>query len=177
MILDGLLMFDNVQNFTGYVAGTYQSTNVLDLHVVNGGLPVLASGQGARDIGIGDDPAMKLFIGVTVAFTGGTNLIAKFEGAPDNGSGAPSTYVTYLTSATVLLANLTVGARIMDVDVPRPPPDTTFPRFLRLEYVTTGTMTAGTIEAGLVLDRPDQPLLGTATPYWGGYPAGIIVVN
>lgn len=177
MILDALLQFDAALNLA-QVAGTYNSTNIIDLH--QAGLPTLSNGQGARDIGIGDDPAMKLLVLVTTAFTSGGagTLQVNFQGAPDNGAGAPGTYTTYVSSAVVALANLTAGAMLLNIDVPRPPPGVTFPRFLRLTYVIgTATMTAGVVESLIVLDRFDQPMLGTATPYVGGYPAGINIAN
>jgi hypothetical protein len=171
MILDNFLMFDLAANPW---TGTTNSQNVIDLGVTSG-VPTSNNGGGARDIGIGDDPAMKLMVLVTTSFLGGTNLIANFQGAPDNGSGAPGAWTTYVSSATVLLAALIAGTRILDIDVPRPPPGIVIPRFLRLTYVATGTFTAGAIESGIVLDRFDQIEQTNAT--LGGYPAGITVAN
>ncbi len=177
MILDALLAFDTGANLA-QVAGTYNSTNVLDL----GGpaIPVLASGQGARDIGIGDDPAMKLLVQVTVAFTSGgaATLGVNLQGAADNGSGAPLTFTTWWSSPLYALATLVAGARLMDMDMPRPPDGVPIPRFLRLTYVIgTATTTAGTVEAFLVLDRMDQYYTGTNNAIMSGYPAGITVAN
>jgi len=45
------------------------STNILDLHMT--GIPVLANLQGARDMGIGDKPALKMVAWVTTTFTSG----------------------------------------------------------------------------------------------------------
>jgi hypothetical protein len=177
MILDSLLQFDSAINLA-QVAGTYNSTNVIDLHIINGGLPVLANGQGARDIGIGDDPAMKLLVLVTTSFTSGGagTLQVNFQGAPDNGSGAPGTWTTYVSSATYALATLIAGARLFDIDVPRPPAGIVYPRFLRLTYVIgTATMTAGICESLIVLDRNDAPEIANAT--YSGYPAGITISN
>ena len=177
MILDSLLQFDASNNLA-QIAGTYNSTNVLDL----GGpaIPVLASGQGARDIGIGDDPAMKLLVQVTTTFTSGGagTLAVNLQGAADNGSGAPLSFATWYTTPTYALATLVAGARLMDMDMPRPPDGIPIPRFLRLTYVIgTATMTAGTVEALLVLDRMDQYYTGTNNAVMSGYPAGITVAN
>lgn len=181
MILDNLLMFDLAQNFTNVTAPTtVNSANVIDLHIINGGLPVLSANQGARDIGIGDDPAMKLLVQVTVAFTsaGSPTVTVNLQGAQDNGAGAPGAYTTYYSSPAVTLAQLVLGARLMDMDMPRPPVGVGMPRFLRLTYVTaTNTITAGTIESGLVLDRPDQIYNSTINSTWGGYPPGVTVAN
>jgi hypothetical protein len=179
MILDSLLQFDAANNLA-QVAGTYNSTNVLDLHIINGGLPVLANLQGARDIGIGDDPALKLLVLVTVAFASGGagTLQVNFQGATDNGAGAPAAFSTYYSTPAYALATLVAGARLMDMDVPRPPAGVAVPRYLRLTYVIgTATMTAGTVEAFIVLDRMDQMYQSTSNAVMGGYPAGITVAN
>jgi hypothetical protein len=155
--------------------GTANSTNIIDLHML--GIPVLVSGQGARDIGIGDDPAMKVLVQVTTSFAGaGASLTVNFQGAPDNGAGAPGTFSTYVSSPSYAVGTLIAGARLLDIDVPRPPAGVPFPRFLRLTYTTAGaTTTAGAIAADLVLDRVDQPLQANAV--LGGYPPGIAIAN
>jgi len=153
--------------------GTQGSSNILDLHMA--GIPVLASGQGARDLGIGDDPALKLMVEVTTAFTGGTSLQIAIQGSPDNGSGAPLGFQNYVLSAVVLEASLIVGSRLLDIDLPRPPPGVPFPRFLTLAYISAGTHGAGKLRAALVLDRHDQPLQANAI--LGGYPAGVFIAN
>lgn len=157
MILDGALQFTGtpglVSNDTP-TTGTQQSTNIVDL--VN-----------ARDMGIGDDPAIKLLCVVRTTFTGGTSLQVQFQGAPDAGSGTPGTYVTYAESAAVLEADLVAGRYLLPMDVPRPPPGAPLPRYYRLQYVSAGTHGAGGIYASLVLDRQD----------YVGYPPGITVPN
>lgn len=175
MILDGLLCFTGVPG-TGDspTTGTQNSTNVLDLGL-NSGIPTSASGGGARDIGIGDDPAMKVLVLVTTAFASGTSLAVALQGAPDNGAGAPGSYTTMITGPVVAEASLIVGARLLDVDVPRPVPGQAIPRFLRLSYITVGTHTAGVIFGTLVLDRHDLPEQSNAV--LGGYPPGIAIAN
>ena len=179
MILDSLLQFDPAGTSLAIAPGTQNSTNVIDLHIINGGLPVLASGAGARDIGIGDDPAMKLLVLVTTTFVGATGtLTVAFQGSVDNGSGAPLSFTTYYSSPAIAVATLVAGARLMDMDVPRPPAGVAVPRFLRLLYtVGTATFTAGQIESLIVLDRHDQMYQGTTNSTLGGYPAGITVAN
>jgi hypothetical protein len=156
MVIDGALQFTGtagtVANDTP-TTGTQQSTNVIDL--VN-----------ARDMGVGDNPAVKLMCVVRTTFTGGTSLQIQFQGAPDN-AGVPGTYSTYAESAAILEADLVAGRYLLPIDVPRPPPGAALPRFLRLQYVSAGTHGAGQIYAALVLDRQDYPL----------YPAGITIPN
>jgi hypothetical protein len=176
MILDGYLQFsagNGVGDFP--TTGTQTSTNVIDLGIT-GGLPASAvNGGGARDIGIGDDPAMKLLVQVITVFAGGTSLAVALQGAPDAGSNTPGTYTTMTTGFAVLLANLIVGTRLLDQDMPRPIAGQAIPRYLRLSYINTGTFTGGAIQGFLVLDRMDIPEQANAV--MGGYPAGITVAN
>jgi hypothetical protein len=182
MILDNLLMFDSTlaPKNLAQVTGTYDSTNILDLHIINGGLPVLANNQGARDLGIGDDPALKIFCQVTTAFTSGGagTLAVELQGATDNGAGAPAAFSVWWLSPTYALATLVAGERLFDMDMPRPPAGIAIPRFLKMSYIVGGaTMTAGQVVCGIVLDRDDQPYSSTNNATLGGYPAGITVAN
>lgn len=173
MILDGLLQFSGANGDSPTATGV--STNIIDLHMA--GIPVLAAGQGARDIGIGDDPAMKLLVLVTAAFTGLTSLQVALQGAPDNGAGAPGAFVTWWLSPAVALASLTAGARLYDMDMPRPPAGVVEPRFLQMAYTIAGSGTGGTLKAFIVLDRHDQFYNALANNILGGYPPGVVVTN
>ena len=185
MILDAFLMFTginpasgigNADNTDSPTTGTQNSTNIIDLHMA--GIPVLASGQGARDMGVGDDPALKLLVVVTVAFTGATSLQVVLQGSADNGSGAPVGFTNWWVSPVYLEATLLVGARLMDMDMPRPPAGVVVPRFLRLGYVNgAGTHSTGKVEGTIVLDRHDQMYNSTANNVLGGYPAGVTIAN
>lgn len=185
MILDGFLQFCGTSNgATGGItsgsntdaptSGTQAASNVVDLGV-SSGIPSSANGGGARDLGIGDDPMLKLLIQVTTTFVGGTSMHALLRGAPDNGSGAVGSYTTMWTGPEVTEAHLIQGAYIANVDVPRVVPGQPLPRFLNVEFVTTGTHTAGAVQACVVIDRFDQTL-GT-TGKLSGYQAGITVAN
>jgi hypothetical protein len=173
MILDGLLQFSGANGDSPTATGV--STNIIDLHMA--GIPILAAGQGARDIGIGDDPAMKLLVLVTAAFTGLTSLQVALQGAPDNGAGAPGAFVTWWLSPAVALASLTAGARLYDMDMPRPPAGVVEPRFLQMAYTIAGSGTGGTLKAFIVLDRHDQFYNALANNILGGYPPGVVVTN
>lgn len=157
MIEDGALQFTGAAGVAGSVdnptTGTQQSTNIIDL--VN-----------PRDMGIGDDPALKLTCIVKTTFTGGTSLQIQYQGAPD-AAGSPGTWTTYAESAAILEADLVAGRYLLPIDVPRPPPGVPLPRFHRLQYVTAGTHTAGGIHAFLALDRAD----------YVAYPAAITTPN
>lgn len=156
MILDGALQFSGTAGQVTYdtpTTGTQQSTNVIDL-------------VAARDMGIGDDPAIKVLVTVAATFTAGTSLMVQFQGAPNN-AGVPGTWTTYVESPVMLEADLLAGRYLLAIDVPRPPPGVALPRFYRLQYVSAGTHSTGTIYASLVLDRQDYVV----------YPPGIVIPN
>lgn len=182
MILDASLAFDTgytmLVGSTGTV-GAHTSTNIVDLGI-NSGIPSSANGGGARDIGIGDDPAMKLLVLVTTTVTsGGAGTMAvSLQGAVDNGSGAPAAFSTWWTSPAYALAAMNAGSRLLDMDMPRPPDGIAIPRYLQLTYtIGTAALTGGVIQSYIVLDRDDQPYQGTDNSIIGGYPAGITVNN
>lgn len=185
MILDNLLTFTGTSNgATGGITagaqtdlpttGTQAASNIIDLGVLSG-IPSSANGGGARDIGIGDNPAMKLSALVTTAITGGTSLQLQLQGAPDNGSGAPGSYTTMWTSAAIAEATLVAGAQLANIDVPRVVPGQVLPRYLKLNFISVGTHSAGAIECQIVLNL-DSQVVGTGGVY-SGYPAGLVVAN
>jgi hypothetical protein len=151
MIIDGALVFTGTPGIPGSVdspTASGVSTNIIDL--VN-----------MRDLGIGDDPALKLLIQVITAFAGGTSVDVQLQGAPDN-AGVPGTWTTMWDSTAIALVNLTAGLYISNVDLPRifgPTPLQPFiqplPRFLRLNYVLVGVFTGGSLYGAIVLDRED----------------------
>lgn len=174
MILDAFQTFSNYQSLVA-VAGTYDS-NILDYGILSG-IPSSANGGGARDMGVGDDPALKLLVQVTTAFLGGTSLQVVMKGAVDDGTGNPAAFSTWWTSPVYVLATLNAGSRLMNMDFPRPPDGIAVPRFVKLSYVTIGTFTAGVLFSAVVLDRDDQMYQGTDNSIIGGYQAGINVAN
>jgi len=182
MILDALLAFDTAYTFVAGTTGSiaaHDSTNIIDLGITSG-IPSSASGGGARDIGIGDDPAMKLMVLVTVTVTsGGAGTLAiALNGAIDNGAGLPAAFSAWWTSPTFALATMNAGSRLYDMDMPRPPDGIAIPRFLKLVYtIGTATLTGGTLQSYIILDRDDQPYQSTDNSVLGGYPAGINVAN
>lgn len=186
MILDGFLAFDTAYTMVAGTTGTvgaHVSTNIIDLGIFGSnattGIPNSAAGGGARDIGIGDDPAMKLLVVVTTTITGGASTLAvALQGAVDNGSGAPAAFSTWWTGPATALASLVAGARLYDMDMPRPPDGIAIPRFLQMQYTIGGAaLTGGTLQAYIVLDRFDQVYQSTNNAIYGGYPAGINVAN
>lgn len=186
MILDGLLTFSGTSNGASTApasgaqtdaptAGTQIAANIIDLGVINGIPASAVNGGGARDLGVGDDPSLKLSVIATAAFASGTSLQLDLAGAPDAGSNTPGTYTVMWTSPVIAEANLVAGAQLANIDVPRPIPGQPLPRYLRLRYITVGTHTAGLVEAQIVIDRDDQ-IVGITGAY-SGYQAGINVAN
>lgn len=179
MIIDALLQWDAGINLA-QVVGTYSSTNVIDL--AGPALPSSVAGGNlgvpGRDLSIGDDPAMKMYVTVLTTFTSGGagTLQVKMQGAPDSGVGTPGAYFDMVLTPVFALATLVQGAIMMDGDMPGVPPGQPLPRFLRLQYIIAGaTMTAGVVQAELVLDRFDQ--IQSSTGALSGYPAGITIAN
>jgi len=173
MILDGLLQFSGIAGIATPGTGTGQGTagmgddpmlaaittsnNVIDL-------------QNARDMGIGDNPALKIICVVSVAGVGGTSVTVSAQASVDN-----STWVTLATGPTILTANLLIGTHLCDLDWPRiagammdrPGATMALPRYLRLGYASVGVFTAGRMFGFLALDRHDQI----------AYPPGIVIAN
>lgn len=179
MILDALLGFDNISapRDLAQVAGTYASTNTIDWGIAQPSLPALSTTVGARDMGIGDHPALKFVVQVSTAFAGGTSLQVSIQGASDDGTGVPAAFSTWWSSPAYVTASLDVGSRLLNMDFPRPPDGLAVPRFVRLLYTIVGTMTAGKVVSYLVLDRDDQMYQGTNNAILGAYPAGINIAN
>lgn len=173
-ILDRFQTFSLNQSLAT-VAGTYDS-DTLDYGILSG-IPSSATGGGARDMGVGDDPALKLLVQIGTTFAGGTNLIVTIKGAVDDGTGNPAAFTTWWSSPTYLTATMNAGSRLLDIDFPRPPDGAAIPRFVKLSYTTTGTFTAGAVSSFVVLDREDYAYQGTDNAIRGGYPAGINVAN
>lgn len=167
MILDALLTFTASSVGDSPTTGTQNSTNTLNLGLTNP-----QAGGTTRDIGIGDKPALKLVVQVITAFASGTSLQLALQGSTDN-----VTFSNFWLSPAYAEATLVAGARLYDMDMPRPPAGIAVPQYLRMSYITVGTHTAGALYAGIVLDRDDQMYQSTGNATLGGYPAGITVAN
>ncbi|TDY26298.1 hypothetical protein B0G81_6808 [Paraburkholderia sp. BL6665CI2N2] len=134
MLLDGNLLFDTQSAVTNSRA----STNVLDLGA-------------ARDMGVGDDPSLKLLVLCPTAFTttNAATLRVQFQASTDS-----VTWNTIAQSDDLPVASLGAGAKIAKMDVP----NNGLTRYLRLNYlVSTGVFSAGAVTAAIVLSRDDSP--------------------
>ena len=136
MIIDSTLLFDSAAAITS----TATSTNVIDL-------------SDYRDIGIGY-PMKLLIVGDGLfAAAGAATLTISVQGSVDN-----SAWTTYLSSLALSIAQMNASGFVLGIDWPRPPSAAiSTPQYLRLNYtVATGPFTAGSLTAGLVLDRGDM---------------------
>ena len=188
MIQDNLLLFTGTSNgATATIAssayadlpttGTQRSSNIVDLGLI-GGIPASAvGGGGARDIGIGDKPALKFVARNLTAWSATATVQLLLEGAPDAGANTPGSYTQMWASAVIPAATLAVaGIDLANVDMPRLAPLQPLPRYLRLSFVVAVTTnTVGTVQAEIVIDQ-DNPII-SATGYPSGYQAGVTVAN
>src|SRR5215813_5638291 len=131
------MILDFYAQFTGGTTGVGNSDNITDspttgtqtssvqvdigvgletvTNPLGAAIPTPAGGAGARDLGVGDTPSLKILVEVVNTFTGGTNLQVNIQGAPDNGSGSPGSYTVYATGPVVVEANLVAGARLLEI--------------------------------------------------------------
>lgn len=133
MLLDGETQFSNRQAITA----TAVSTNVIDLGAT--GTRANANSALRRDIG---DWGNDLLVQVTQDFAGGTSLAVQVQTDDNAGFTSPTTVGQ---TAAVPVADLKAGYRFSLGDFPI----NTAERFVRLNYVVVGTMTAGTITAAV----------------------------
>ena len=136
-------------------AGT--SSQALDL----GGPAIFGTGPNGRDLGPGTNgngPFLVVALNNVTTSATNTTLQFKLQGAPDN-SGVPGTWTDYLLSPAYTVAELqamTGEQFFFPITLPPRPPGVAPPRFYQLAYVSAnGSITAGTIYAGLANGRTD----------------------
>ena len=155
MIIDKLLLMSNAQAITATAA----STDVIDLGV-------------AEDLGVGDDPALKVVVVPLSTFTAGgaATMQVAIEGSPDNSSWTIMAETEPLSLAAINSA-VTAGSQnpyLCSWDLPSLVANQALPRYIRMLYtVATGPMTGGTLSAFINLDRQQNR----------SYPAGINIAN
>lgn len=169
--MDNSLAFSTNWATVQTVSATADSTNVVDITGAgSGNAPAMINGFPAtntaigEDYGAGDGVAIPyLYVSLPTA-SGGTqtgSFTISIKAAPDNGSYGQGTYTTLYTSASVVSSALKSGSSLL---VPLPPtlfnwPSEALPRFYKLTYTVTGTMSQGFL-AGLMLNPPSTLLLG-----------------
>lgn len=162
--LDNSLILSNAQAITGDAA----STNIYDITGAgSGNAPAMIFGQDSdgsallpgADMGTGDGAARPTFqFSVTESFVsgGGATLQILIQGAVDNGSNSPGSYVTIVATDDMTVANLTAGT-VFNIPLPPLAAGQALPRFYRVYYdAKTSTFSAGKITAALMINPPDQ---------------------
>ena len=154
MIIDGYLQFDSASNV---LTSGLTSSNAIDL-------------QNARDMGIGDDPALKIMVLVNTRFTSSSTastLQVQVISSAGEDLSSPTVLAESGTFSAAQLDALPQGQRVFDIDVPRA--RGTLQRYLGLRYLIGGpvALSAGALSAFIVLDRDDII----------SYPAGVVISN
>lgn len=141
MITDREMTFSNNQAVT---TGTQYSTNAYDTGLAN-----------HPNINTGSE--LKIVVLVGTAFASGTNLTVNVVESANSDLSSPSILAT---SGAVVEASLTAAARLIATTLPR-----TSKRYLGLQFVSSGTHTAGTIWGGIVRDFDDTAFPAFVTGY------------
>lgn len=161
MLLDLQNMFTAASGDTIVsTAGTLVTSQCIDLWNGNAAIAVPPLG-GPEIVDFGRGRPLETFLEVTTAFVGGTNVIFQLVAADSAGTAIGGlvtaqlgTYAT-LTNPTVLTQTGTiVTATLVAGYQPRIAaiPEGTSQRYLFVVLITTGTFSAGVLQAGLVVD-------------------------
>ncbi len=121
--------------------GTIVSTDSIDLLTAN------------RNVG--RSFPMRMHATLSAALVGGTSVVAQMITSANANLSTPTVIAT---GATILTANGTAGAEIFDAPIPG-----TAQRYLGMQYVVAGTMSAGTVTAGVVAETDNQPYISMNT--------------
>jgi len=128
MIIDKQNLFSEDQALTA----TANSTNVIDL-----------GNDHARNQALNEKGLLEIMCRVTTAFAGGTSLKAGLYKDDAVGMG---TQALVIESAVVITASLVAGYRFTLGKLPE-----IDKQYLRMTYTIVGTMSAGKVTAGLIL--------------------------
>lgn len=132
MILDQQLLLSDKQALTT----TAFSTNTIDL-------------TNARDLGIGDND-LELVIMVNTAMTGGTSCQFAYVTSANADLSTPNVIVQ---TPAIVAASLTAGSEWLRVQIPALSLTAQMQRYIGVQYTIVGAFGAGTVTAGIVLDR------------------------
>jgi hypothetical protein len=163
--LDASLNFSQAQAITVTAA----STNLYDITSAgSGNAPAMNGANGVNtdlggDIFAGDGQAIpQVFVNVNVTGTTTNTITINIQSAPDNGSYSPGTWTTIGSSGAIVADTLIAGDALIINGNPLPP-HIPLPRFYRLQYVCSGTLSI-TLTANLTINAPtnrDATLYGS----------------
>src|SRR5581483_3766491 len=163
MFADNSLSFNTNWSTTQAITTTADSATIIDITGAGAGnAPAMINGYNAANTAMeldmgqaGDGVATPwVVVCVVVAPTSTTNtLTVALKGAPDNGSYAEGTYDIYGQTDAMAGALLLAGSIIM-FPVPPRKIGKSLPRFYKLTYTASATLTAMTVKAGIVINPP-----------------------
>jgi hypothetical protein len=114
------------------------------------------------DMGVGDGlfvPFVLIVIGQTLA--SGTSMNFSLQSAPDNGSGAAGTWTTAVeTGAIAISTNPLTAGLAFTLPFARRTPGAPLPRFYRMLYTPSGTFSAGSVSAGIMVGNINPTDIG-----------------
>ena len=135
MIVDKETLLSDKQAITT----TAVSTNTIDLGT-------------ARDLGPGDND-LELYIGVNTALTGGTSVQFRYI---TSANADLSSAQTIVSTPAIVAADLIAGSEWLRIQLPAISKSTQVLRYIGVAYTVVGTFGAGTVSAGVVMDRQAQ---------------------
>ncbi len=139
MYTDAQLRLSNAQAVAG--TGTLVSTNTIDLLSTN------------RNLGRGQP--MRLVVTVDTTLAGGTGLSVQYIQSANADLSSPDVLATVTAPATPA-----AGTKIADIVLAD-----NLKRYIGVQYVRTGTYTAGALSAHVVSDSDYQPYIPAVTGY------------
>lgn len=166
MFLDNGLTFNSAVGTAQTVTTTADSTGIIDVTGAGSGTaPAMINGFPnantaiGEDYGVGDGVTIPwVIVAVKTAPTSTTNtLTVSLKSAPDDGSYGQGTYTTIASTGAITGANLTAGTLIA-FQVPPKAPGAAMPRFYKLTYTASATLTPMAVYADLVLN-PESSLV------------------
>ena len=100
---------------------------------------------------VGRSFPVRMWAGLTTALAGGTSVQAQLIQSANANLSSPDVLAS---GPTVTTANGTIGAEILDVPIPG-----TSKRYLGVQYVIVGAMSAGAVTAVAVAETDNQPYI------------------
>lgn len=162
MFTDSSLSFNTNWATTQAITTTADSASVVDLTgagsgnapAMIGGFPAVNTAMGfdAGAAGDGIVPWVVVIVGVAPSSSSNT-LTIDLKSAPDDGSYGQGTYTICGSTAAMAGSLLTAGA-IIAFPVPPRKLGAAIPRFYKLTYTASATLTAMTVRAGILLNPP-----------------------
>lgn len=177
MFTDSSLSFNTNWSTNQNVTTTADSASIVDLTGAGvGNAPAMINGFPATntaigfDAGVGDGMTIPWVV-IVVLVAGGANsntLTVALKSAPDSGTYTEGTYTVCGQTAAMLDSALAAGT-IIAFPVPPRALGAALPRFYKLTYTASATLSPLAVRAGIILNPPSSLLAGQ-------YPSNFIAV-